>query len=111
MAGDTLRGIGKKELAESIENAAPPERSTEPNGAVAPTEAAPPPAVEAAEAEARPLRSLDELPSERTGAPDPMPAAPVPAAVTQTVVVDDAVPLPATPSTPRSGPNRVSFGT
>ena len=125
MAGDTLRGIGKKELAESIDP--PPERSTEPPGPAAvpeelgPTAAIPEAPLAAAEAspglspglpvvtvvepaqdaEARPLRSLDDLPSDRTGRPAAATEAPV----------DDAAPLTSTSSTPRSGPNRVSFGT
>ncbi|HET6147599.1 MAG TPA: hypothetical protein VFH68_08700 [Polyangia bacterium] len=175
MAGDTLRGIGKKEIAEALESSpeAVPERATESNGSVQARDATADIDIE----EGRPVRSLDQLPSERTGrpgvadvagvahvagvagvdpavtmlgglaapvpiapdiapdvAPDlapgpapaltrelaPSPLADLPAelvgelpyqATTATPVqVDDAVPLGTRP-TPRSGPNRVSFGT
>ena len=64
MAGDTLRGIGRKAIAEAIEAAAAAERAAESNGT------APGSAVTLVnDAQARPERSLDELPSERTGYP------------------------------------------
>src|SRR5882724_10875834 len=63
MAGDTLRGIGKKEIAEALET--PPESSTEPEGTGQTRETAADIDIE----EARPVRSLDDLPSDRTGRP------------------------------------------
>ncbi len=120
MAGDTLRGIGKKAIAEALEAAAAAEHATEPNGTTGAPQAA-------ADFEARPDRSLDELPSERTGHPvnhsgphgdssittattlvQDASGAPISAA--PPAEVDDAAPLTSI-STPRSGPNRVSFGT
>src|SRR5437763_1686445 len=69
MAGDTLRGIGRKAIAEAIEAAAVAERAAESNGT------APASAVTLVnDAQARPERSLDELPSERTGYPAGAPA-------------------------------------
>ncbi len=129
MAGDTLRGIGKKQIAEALEAAEAAARMTEPNGTAGGLHAVP-------DAEARPERSLDELPSERTGYPvnhsdvhatssitnattlvqtaleaalDA--AAEVAPPTTTTTLVDDAAPLTSGNATPRSGPNRVSFGT
>ena len=69
MPGDTLRGIGRKAIAEAIEAAAAAERAAESNGT------APASAVTLVnDAQARPERSLDELPSERTGYPAEAPA-------------------------------------
>ena len=154
MAGDTLRGIGKKAIAEALEAAAAAEHTTETNG-TAPTSA-----FALGDNQGQPERSLDELPSERTGhhppgdsavaatnhagndalagtpittaptlvqdapavpdAPAPMPgAATLPGTSTTAstgintavTIVDDAAPLGSSTSAPRSGPNRVSFGT
>ena len=144
MAGDTLRGIGKKAIAEALEAAAAAEHATETNGT------APASAFALGDNQGRPERSLDELPSERTGnhppgdptvaatnhtgndalaempittaptlvqdAPAPTPgAATLPGASTAinaaVTMVDDAAPLGSSSSAPRSGPNRVSFGT
>ncbi len=152
MAGDTLRGIGKKQIAEALEAASAAEHAIEPNGTA--------PAA-AFDTQARPERSLDDLPSERTGHPSHgdaahgdaahgdaahghaahghaangahagavmeistattvvqdaaavVPVAPESgpdAAIAATTTADDAVPLTSS-ATPRSGPNRVSFGT
>src|SRR6266700_2597198 len=67
MAGDTLRGIGKKQIAEALET--PPDSST-------PAEASEKASTRPSDAtadidieEGRPVRSLDELPSDRTGRP------------------------------------------
>src|SRR5581483_3135055 len=125
MAGDTLRGIGKKAIAEALEAADAAARTTEPNGTTGTPQAV-------ADFEARPVRSLDELPSEPTGHPvnhsGTHAASSITTAttlvqdasgITQDLVppsasatpVDDAAPLTSGSTTPRSGPNRVSFGT
>jgi len=66
MAGDTLRGIGKKQIAEALESPpeSAPERTTEGDESVQTRDAAADIDIE----EGRPVRSLDELPSDGTAA-------------------------------------------
>jgi len=94
MAGDTLRGIGRKAIAEAIEAAAAAERAAETNGT------APASAVTLVnDAQARPERSLDELPSERTGYPAETPAGSPAAYPTNHAGPDTAAAMPITEAT------------
>jgi hypothetical protein len=105
MAGTTLRGIGEEASAEDPEPAA--ERATAPLGSLGTPEAALGAAASPAPTSERKLRSLDDLPGERTGRVGMPDAAPSPSSSsTSTPATAGQTPAPGT-----RDPSRVAYGT